>query len=109
MKKFVFTVLLALGVVGTAEAIQATLNWSDDGANQTRVERSDAGGAFVAQGSLLPAGVKTFNQTGLVTGTAYCYRVIKTNTFGDSAPLGPACGTPGAPLPATGLSVIFAP
>lgn len=94
-----------------AWALQATLNWSDDGQNPTRVERRDGVDAnpWVAQGASVPAGTTTFNQTGLVLGTRYCYRVIKTNAFGESAPTGPACGTPDVPLPASGLTVIFAP
>ena len=95
----------------SAWAVQATLTWTDDGSAQTRVERRDGPDTepFVAAAPVLAAGVQTFTQAGLAIGTRYCYRVIKTNAFGDSAPLGPACGTPDAPLPASGLSVIFAP
>ena len=101
--------LLALAV--PAWAVQATLTWSDDGSAQTRIERRDGPDTapFVAAAPALAAGVQTFNQAGLALGTRYCYRVIKTSAFGDSAPLGPACGTPDVPLPASGLSVIFAP
>jgi hypothetical protein len=31
------------------------------------------------------------------------------NTLGTSTPLGPACGTPAAPLPGSGLTIIFKP
>ena len=111
MKKLILALVLLLGYAVAAEAVQATLTWSDDGSAQTRVERRDGPDTapFVAAAPVLAPGVQTFNQAGLVLGTRYCYRVVKTNAFGDSAPLGPACGTPDAPLPATGLSVIFAP
>jgi len=111
MKKLILVLALLLGYAAAAEAVQATATWSDDGSAQTRVERRDGVDAnpFVQQGPLLAAGVQTFNQAGLVLGERYCYRVVKINDFGDSAPLGPACGTPDAPLPASGLSVIFAP
>jgi hypothetical protein len=114
---------LALGLAlvagaGPAEALQATVTWTDNspGANNAtvetgfRVERRDGPDTapWVAQATVA-ANVTTYNQTGLQAGVRYCYRVIALGAT-SNAPASPmACSTPDAPLPASGLSVIFAP
>ena len=103
--------LLALLFTTTAYAVQATLTWTDNSTDETgfKVERSNVStGPWVLQ-TTTAANVTSFNQTGLVSGTQYCYRVIATNTFGDAAPSNVVCGTPSTPLPASGVIVIFAP
>ena len=108
------TLTLALLLLPTAaHAVQATLTWSDDGSAETRIERRDGPDTapWVAQGALLPAGVKTFQQSGLAPGpaTRYCYRVVKTTpAFGDApGPHPEGCG--GNPLNANSLTIIFSP
>ena len=126
MKKMLLVLTLA-AVLGTSlltatavEAIQATVNWTDaaepDPANaQTgvRVYRRDGVDAnpWVQQGPDLAAGALTLNQTGLALSTRYCYQVEYFNAFGAAArqPALGACGTPDNPLPAGGVTVIFAP
>jgi hypothetical protein len=104
---------VAVGVATSAHALQATANWSapvDPNRTGIRVERQDGGvGAFVQQGALLGPSATTFNQTGLVVGTQYCYQVIPVGDLGDGPVLGPACGTPNTPAALNGLTIIFAP
>lgn len=106
------TLLLTLFAPLSAWAVQATVTWTDNSSDETgfRVERRDGVDAnpFVAQ-TTTAANVTTFNQAGLTLGTRYCYRVLAVNAFGDSAPTAVVCGTPDTPLPASGISVIFAP
>ena len=111
MYRALLTTLALVLLPTAAHAVQATLTWSDDGSAETRIERRDGPDTapWVAQGALLAPGVKTFTQAGLALGTRYCYRPVKVNAFG-AAPNPPvACGTPDAPLGASGLTVIFAP
>ena len=108
MRSLLLAALLLLPAA--AEAVQATVSWTGDGASQARVERRDGADTnpFVAQGTVA-SGVASFNQDGLALATRYCYRVVQFNAFGD-APASPvACGTPDVPLPASGVTVIFAP
>jgi hypothetical protein len=113
------TLALLLLLMGTpVSALQSTVTWTDNSpgaSNPTaetgfRVERRDGPdtAAWVAVGSVA-ANVTTFGQTGLATGTRYCYRVIALSGTGESAPSPVSCGTPDTPLPASGVTVIFAP
>ena len=106
--------ILFFAVVPIAEAIQATLTWTlpvDPNRTGVKVLRRDGVDAnpFIQQGATLGVAVTTFNQGGLVTGTRYCYEIVTTGALGDAPPAGPVCGTPDLPLPASGLSIIFAP
>jgi hypothetical protein len=108
-----WAVALALLLIpSSAWAIQATLNWSNpptSTATGIRVERGQGPDpvTFTTQQSLPPTAT-TLNQTGLVLGTRYCYRVVPFNTLGDASAV-IACGSPDAPLPVGGLTIIFAP
>jgi hypothetical protein len=118
MRVAIVLISLGLWLPSAAWALQATVTWTDNspGANNPtaetgfRIERRDGPDTaqWVAQGTVA-AGVTTFNQTGLATGTRYCYRVIALGAT-SNAPASPiACSTPDAPLPASGVSVIYAP
>ena len=109
----ILTVVLALATTIPAWALQATLTWTNPAsstATGVRIERGTGPDpvTFTSQGTVGPT-VTTFNQTGLTTGTRFCYRVVEFNGFGDAAPSAQACGTPDVPLPASGLTIIFSP
>ena len=112
---FILAALILTFSAAPAWAIQATLSWTNPPSSNATGVRVDRGTGpdpvtYTSQGTVGPT-VTTFNQIGLVIGTRYCYRVVEFNGFGDaplaSAPV--ACGTPDVPLPASGLSIIFAP
>jgi hypothetical protein len=118
MKRYL-VLLVLIGLLGTpAWALQATLTWTDNSpgsANPTvetgfRIERREGPDTapWVTQATV-PANTTSYNQTGLTAGTRYCYRVIAIGAAGNAPPTPAACSTPDAPLPASGLSVIFAP
>lgn len=110
--KYGLAVLALFVTPALALALQATVTWVDNSSNETgfTVERRDGVDAnpWNAQ-TTTAANVTSFNQTGLVVGTRYCYRVIAVNSFGSSAASPEACGTPDVPLPASGVSIVFAP
>jgi len=112
LNKLLGTVVLSLCFVGSAFALQATVTWTDNSSDETgfRVERRDGVDAnpFTVQ-TTTAANVTSFNQAGLVLATRYCYRVVAVNGFGSAAASAIVCGTPDAPLPASGVSVVFAP
>jgi hypothetical protein len=111
------TLLIAILVMlsaGTASALQATLQWSVGtvtGHTEWRVERRDGldTAPWVSQGTVAAA-TTTFNQSGLVLGTRYSYRVFPINTLGDGTATNIAIGTPEGPQGQPGgLTIIFAP
>jgi len=95
-----------------ARAVQATISWVDNSTDETgfRVDRRDGvdTNPWVVQATTAPNST-SLNQTGLAVGTRYCYRIVAINTFGPAAPSNEACGTPDVPLPASGVTVVFAP
>ncbi len=88
------------------------LTWSDvSGENGYRIERSVDGTAWAKIGTS-PADTTTYSDTALTPSTTYHYRVIATNTAGDSAPSPVATATtladtepPSAPTNLTAKSV----
>ncbi|MBX3475780.1 MAG: polysaccharide-degrading enzyme [Planctomycetes bacterium] len=64
----------------------ATVTWNDLSNNESgfRIERQLGAGAFATVGTVA-ANVTTFQDTGLVNGQQYTYRVCAYNTAGDSA------------------------
>lgn len=83
----------------TAAAASATavnLNWTDNSSNETgfKIERKTGTGGTFAQIATVGAGIKTYQNSGLTTGTEYCFRVRAYNVAGDSAYTGEACATP---------------
>ena len=112
LKRLLLTCAMVLALASQAFALQATLTWTDNSSDETgfRIERGTGPDpvTFASQGTVA-TNMTTFNQTGLTLGTRYCYRIVAFNTLGDAAPSAAACGTPDTPLPASGLSIIFAP
>lgn len=82
-----------------ASTTQVNLSWVDNSPNETgfRIERS-IGSSFV-EITTVGAGVTFFNDTGLVPGTNYLYRVRATNALGDSAYSNQASATTLVPPP----------
>jgi hypothetical protein len=115
MRKAILGALFLTLFATQAHAIQATLNWTNPAdSNRTGIKifRADGGGPapFVLQ-TPTPLGpsVTTFNQTGLLINTTYCWQIVPTGALGDA--VGPAnvCGTPNSPINVNGITIIFAP
>ena len=88
------SVLAAIAWSGPAEA-QLTLQWTDNSDNEDgfKIERKvGAGGTFQQIATTGPSAI-SFADTGLASGTTYCYRIRAFNTAGDSSYTNEACGT----------------
>ena len=84
------------GISGSAASSnQVNLSWTDDSSDEQgfRIERSQAGGAFVQIASL-GAGATSYSDTSVSPGTTYTYRVIAWNSIGSSAPAETTVTTP---------------
>ncbi len=84
----------------TANAVGETgidLSWTDQSAYETgfRIERK-SGGSF-AEIATVAANTTAYSDTGLVSGTAYTYRVFAYNAAGDSPASNEATATTGVP------------
>lgn len=78
----------ASGLSATAlNGTKAILNWLDQATNETgfKIERSTLGGPFELI-AISAANTTSFTDRNLLPGTTYSYRVIATNTVGDSTP-----------------------
>lgn len=92
-------------MLAAPSANQMNLNWVDNSNNEQgfRIQRSTDGTNFTTIATT-PAGVTTFNETGLNPGTLYFYRVRATNPAGDSNFA--AANLPTRPATPTGFSVL---
>lgn len=85
----------------TAVALSSTsikVDWTDNASDETgyRVERSPNGtDSWTNVSGSLAAGVETYTDTGLTTGTTYYYRVYAFNDSGDSDPSSTVSATAG--------------
>jgi fibronectin type 3 domain-containing protein len=88
-----------------AGAAQLTLSWNDNsnGTAGIKVERKTGSTGTYAQIGTTGAGLTTYEDTTVVAGTTYCYRVRAWNAAGDSDYSNEACGSS-----ATGLAVTAA-
>lgn len=87
-------VAAAAAVPVSAQAAQLAIAWSDNSADEDGflVERRGATGAFAQVGAVGPNAV-AYLDSGVVTGSNYCYRVRAFNSVGMSAYTNEACGT----------------
>ena len=105
---------LILGIATQAHALQATVTWTnptDTNRTSIKVLRQDGGtGAFVNQTvTPLAATATSFNQSGLIINTQYCYQVVPSGALGDAVSPATTCGTPNSPINVNGITIIFQP
>jgi fibronectin type 3 domain-containing protein len=95
----------------TASSTEIDLAWTDvSGETGYRLERSLDGASGWSAIGTTGQNVTTYADTGLAAGTTYFYRVVATNTGGDSAPstVGSATTLPTPPPAPTGLTAAAA-
>jgi titin len=93
-------------------ASQVTLTWSDNSDNEQgfKVERKTGAGGTYAQVTTVYAGVTTYQDTGLTSGTTYYFRIRAYNAGGDSAYAAEASvTTAGLPAPSGLAATAVAP
>lgn len=106
MKKF----LIALGIVfipAISWGAQADLSWQDPGAGvSVKVERgTDPAGPFTLQGTVASPQT-SFSQT-VAEAPQYCYKLTKTNAFGDATTNAVICGPAQAPIGAPANTILI--
>lgn len=81
-----------------AAAAQIAIAWSDNALNEDgfAIERRVQSGGTFTQLVLVGPNAAAYIDSGVVAGTAYCYRVRAYNTVGASGYSNEACGTPSA-------------
>lgn len=82
----------------TTDSTALALRWSDNASNEAgyKVQGSIDGSSW-AEIASLPENATSFNDSGLVSGKTYYYRVYAYNSFGNSAYSNAATATPTAP------------
>jgi hypothetical protein len=94
--KSIFALVVLAGIGWFVEAYAASLNlkWTDVSSNETgfKIERMASTGNY-GQLATVPANVQTYTDTGLNSGTTYCYRVRAYNSAGSSSPSNAGCTT----------------
>lgn len=88
-------VLMASFWPAQSEAASLTVSWTDNSTNETgfKIERRTATITTYAQIALVGANVTSYFDSGLASGTTYCYRVRAFNGAGDSDYSNEACAT----------------
>jgi hypothetical protein len=104
------TVLILMGLaawLNTAEAANLQLSWIDNASNETGfiIERKTGTSGTFAQIATVGANVNLYTDTGLTTGSIYCYRVQAYNSAGVSAYTPQGCGTASVTAPAFDFSL----
>jgi hypothetical protein len=94
------------GLTATASgSSQVNLSWTDNSNNETgfKVQRATNSGFTVGLATFtVGAGATTYTNTGLTANTTYYYRVLATNSAGDSVPSN--TGTVTTPTSSTAIS-----
>jgi len=77
------------------DAAQLTLTWTDNSDNEDgfRIERKTGTSGTFAQIATVGANVTSYIDSGLTSGSTFCYRLLAYNVAGDSAYSNEACGT----------------
>lgn len=113
MRKPLTIAALLVLVASPAFALQAVVSWTNPtDASITGINVLKAAsptGTFTAVNpSVLAPGTSTFTDTAITINTQVCYEVQTVNGLGSTA-TSAVCGTPNAPLPASGITIIFKP
>jgi hypothetical protein len=74
---------------------QVNLTWHDNSTNENgfQIERKIGAGGSYAQIASVGVNISSYLNTGLASGTTYCYRVRATNSYGVSAYSNETCVT----------------
>jgi hypothetical protein len=74
---------------------QVNLTWQDNSTNENgfQIERKIGAGGSYAQIASVGVNINSYLNTGLASGTTYCYRVRATNSYGVSAYSNETCVT----------------
>ena len=83
-----FLILMALASsVVESQAADLQLSWSDNSSNESGfvIERKTGTSGSFVQIATVGANINTYTNTGLTSGTTYCYRVKAYNSAGSSA------------------------
>lgn len=99
-----FLIFLAFGLVpichGGVEAATLKLSWKDSSTNESGFKVERLSGASYVEIASVGANVQTYTDSGLTSGSTYCYRVRAFNSSGSSGTTNAACATaPIAALP----------
>lgn len=88
-----------LFVLGTAEGAQLTLTWADASSNEDgfQIQRKTGTSGTFGDLASVGAGVTSYVDGSLTTGTTYCYRVSAYNSAGQSAYSNEACAAAASP------------
>ena len=88
-----------------ASGTSVSLAWANNGTASfsNQVYRLNPGGASYALIATLPSAAATFFDTGLTSGSAYSYRVVATNTVGNSTPASASITIPVIPVAVSAL------
>ena len=76
-----------------AEATTLRLNWQDNSPNESGFKIERLAGSNYVQIASVGANVQSYTDSGLTTGTNYCYRVRAFNSSGTSSSSNNACAT----------------
>jgi hypothetical protein len=101
LQRLFHSVLLGCGLLGLAfdasstEAAQLTLRWTDSSTNESGfyIERAPGTSSTFTRIAVTAASVTLYVDTGLTSGSSYCYRVQAYNSVGASAYTNTACAT----------------
>jgi peptidyl-Asp metalloendopeptidase len=84
--------------VSTTDSTALALRWSDNAGNEAGYKvQGSVDGSNWAEIASLPENATSFNDTGLISGQTYYYRVYAYNSFGNSTYSNTASATPTAP------------
>jgi hypothetical protein len=104
---FLFTwgILLFWRCEGSAGSLQ--LSWTDNSTNESgfKIERKTGGAGTFAQIAAVAVDTTSYNDTGLIDGDTYCYRLFAFNVTDNSTYSNESCGVANSPVQTYTLTV----